>query len=112
MASGDYRWLRDQTTVERDAAGRVTRLIGALSDITVEKEPIAQNHDLVARQAASIEVLKAISASPDDARPVFDLIARHAWKLRSRRQRESPNMTAHCFTCGRSKATIRQCSSR
>ena len=32
-------------------------------------------------QAATIEVLKAMSASPGDAQPVFDLIARQAAKL-------------------------------
>ena len=33
---------------------------------------------LLARQAASVEVLKTISASPDDPQPVFELIARRA----------------------------------
>jgi GAF domain-containing protein len=41
----------------------------------------AENRALIASQAASIEVLKAISASPDDPQPVFDLIARHAREL-------------------------------
>ena len=39
------------------------------------------NRSLLARQAASIEILKAISASPDDPQPVFDLIARRALEL-------------------------------
>ena len=95
MASGEYRWLRDQTTVERDAAGRVTRLVGALSDITEARQRDldlqaanraladrdAENRALIARQAASIEVLKTISASPDDPQPVFELIARRAREL-------------------------------
>ena len=94
MASGEYRWLRDQTTVERDAAGRVTRLVGAVSDITEvaargrasgRKQALAasdaENRTLIARQAASIEVLKTISASPDDPQPVFELIARRAREL-------------------------------
>ncbi len=95
MASGEYRWLRDQTTVERDAAGRVTRLVGAVSDITEVRQRAAElqaakqalaasdaeNRALIARQAASIEVLKTISASPDDPQPVFDLIARRAREL-------------------------------
>src|SRR5580698_887112 len=38
----------------------------------------AENCTLIARQAASNEVLRAISASPDDPQPVFELIARHA----------------------------------
>src|SRR6202035_2994259 len=79
----------------RDAAGRVTRLVGAVSDITeVRQREIdlqaanqalaardADNRTLIARQAASIEVLKAISASPDDPQPVFELIAQRAREL-------------------------------
>jgi PAS domain S-box-containing protein len=95
IASGEYRWLREQASVERDAAGRVTRLVGAVSDITeVRQREIdlqaanqalaardADNRTLIARQAASIEVLKAISASPDDPQPVFELIAQRAREL-------------------------------
>jgi PAS domain S-box-containing protein len=89
-ASGDWRWLRDQTAVERDATGRVTRLVGVMADTTQARQHEAELlaaktgvaaldaeiRTLMARQAASIEVLKAISSSPDDTRPVFDLIAR------------------------------------
>ena len=32
-------------------------------------------------QAATIDVLKTMSASPGDAQPVFDLIVRHATEL-------------------------------
>lgn len=35
----------------------------------------AENSALITRREASIEVLKAISASPDDPQPVFELIA-------------------------------------
>jgi GAF domain-containing protein len=38
-------------------------------------------HTLLARQAASIDVLKTISASPDDPQPVFEMIARRASEL-------------------------------
>ena len=41
----------------------------------------AENRALRARQAASIEVLRAISASPDDPQPVFELIHRRAREL-------------------------------
>jgi PAS domain S-box-containing protein len=80
-ASGEWRWLRDQTTVERDDSGRVTRLVGAVSDITEANQREALIRDLIARQTASVEVLKAISASPDDPRTVFRLIARRAAEL-------------------------------
>jgi len=75
---GAYRWWFVRNVVERDASGRVVRLIGAVTDITEAREREAENRALIARQAASIEVLKTISASPDDPQPVFDLIARHA----------------------------------
>ncbi len=81
MANGEWRWLCDQTTVERDGSGRVTRLVGAVSDITEVKRREAQNRDLIARQAASVEVLQTISASPDNPQPVFGLIARRACEL-------------------------------
>ena len=80
-ASGEYRSVRLHNLAERDVSGRVTRLTGTVSDITELKQREAQNRDLIARQAASIEVLKTISASPDDAQPVFDLIARRAREL-------------------------------
>ena len=39
------------------------------------------NRRLIARQSASIEILKTISASPDDPQPVFEMIARRAREL-------------------------------
>ena len=41
----------------------------------------AENRALVARQKASVEVLKTISASPVDPQPAFELIARRAREL-------------------------------
>ena len=38
----------------------------------------ADNRALVARQEASVEVLRTISASPDDPQPAFELSARRA----------------------------------
>ena len=78
---GEVRWARQHHLVERDATGRVTRMTGTVSDITEAKQREAENHALIARQAASIEVLKTISASPDDTQPVFELIARRAGEL-------------------------------
>jgi two-component system, NtrC family, sensor kinase len=80
-SGGAYRWVLTHYLAERDAAGRVTRLTGTVSDITEAKEREAQNRNLIAREAASIEVLKAISASPDDPQPVFELIARRGREL-------------------------------
>jgi GAF domain-containing protein len=80
-ASGEYRWQRDQTVVERDASGRVVRLVGVVADITEAKQREARQRSLIASQTASIEVLRAISASPNDTQPVFELIARHARDL-------------------------------
>jgi two-component system, NtrC family, sensor kinase len=80
-AAGAYRWVHTHNLAERDATGRVTRMTGTVSDITEAKQREAQNRMLIAREAASIEVLKAISASPDDPQPVFELIARRAREL-------------------------------
>ena len=35
---GEYRWILDRASCERDDAGRVTRLVGAITDITQGKE--------------------------------------------------------------------------
>ncbi len=54
----------------------------ALRDRTAELTARdADNRALIARQAASVEVLKAITASPDDPLPVLDLIIRRAGAL-------------------------------
>ena len=45
------------------------------------RERDEENRALIARQEASIAVLKAIAASPDDPQPVFELIARKAREL-------------------------------
>jgi hypothetical protein len=62
-SAGDYRWLIKRGLLERDDAGRVTRLTGAGSDSTEAKEREAQNRNLIAGQTAGIE-LRPISASP------------------------------------------------
>ena len=80
-ANRSYRWLRDQVTAERDANGCMTRLAGVVSDVTEATERETLNRTLIARQAAGDEILRAISASLDDAQPVFELIARRAQEL-------------------------------
>ena len=87
-SAGDYRWLINRGLLERDDAGRVTRLTGAVSDITEAKEREAQNRNLIAgqtagieHQSATIDVLKAMSSSPGNAQPVFEIIVRRACEL-------------------------------
>ena len=58
------------------------RLLGDLQQRTAELTARdADNRALIARQLASIEVLKAISASGDDPQPVLNLIVRRAHEL-------------------------------
>jgi PAS domain S-box-containing protein len=73
-AAGGYAWVLDRAVAVRDRVGRVTRLVGALSDIT-------QRRQALERQTASAEVLKAIAASPTDVRPVLAALASHAGRL-------------------------------
>ena len=64
------------------AAADIERMEGELQALSAELA--ARNSEFGERieyQAATIEVLKAMSASPGDAQPVFDLIARQAAKL-------------------------------
>jgi class 3 adenylate cyclase len=72
-----------ERTAERDAA--LARETGTLGDLQQRTSELAardaDNRILIARQLASIEVLKAISASRDDPQPVLDLIVRHAHEL-------------------------------
>src|SRR5271165_3468288 len=63
----------------RDSDGTPADRLELATRALVARE--AENRALIASQAASSEVLKAISASPDDTQPVFDLIARHAREL-------------------------------
>ena len=75
---------------ERDAAlAREAALAKALATRTAElamrtTELATRNSEFgerIEHQAATIDVLKAMSASPGDPQPVFDLIARQAAKL-------------------------------
>ena len=65
---------------ERDAAlAREAALAEELAARTAElAERKSEFGERIEHQAATIDVLKAMSASPGDTQPVFDLIARRA----------------------------------
>jgi GAF domain-containing protein len=68
---------------ERDAAlAEKAELAKALAGRTAELvERNTEYSERIDHQSATIEVLKAMSASPDDTQPVFDLITRSAQEL-------------------------------
>jgi GAF domain-containing protein len=76
-----YRWCHWHLLFERNAEGRAIRVTGAASDIHQEVERESENRALLARQAASMAVLQAISGSPGDPQPAFALIVRHVREL-------------------------------
>jgi len=83
-----YRWILDRGMGVRDASGRITKLVGALSDITPRKmAEIAltrardEAEEALEQQTAMSEILRVMCRSPTDAQPVFDLLARRAGKL-------------------------------
>ena len=87
-ASGDYSWVVDRAVADRDGAGRVMRLIGALRDVTQRKRhelELQRARDEAAealeRQTATAEILKVIAQSPSDVQPVFDVIVDRAVQL-------------------------------
>ena len=79
---GGQRRSADMTDLLPSAAADIERMEGELQ--ALRSELAARNSEFgerIEHQAATIEVLKAMSASPGDAQPVFDLIARQAAKL-------------------------------
>jgi GAF domain-containing protein len=77
-AVGLLQSFAEQAVIALNSAAALKALRERTADLTARD---AENTALIARQAASIEVLKAISASPDDAQPVLDLIVRRAKAL-------------------------------
>jgi hypothetical protein len=69
-----------------------------IATLRAEREALkAENEELRAAQAAGLEVLQTMVASPGDRQPVFDLIARQAADLCAhRRQQLRCLMTPHC----------------
>jgi len=87
-ACGGYRWILDRGVGVRDASGRITKLVGALSDVTQRKmAEIAltrardEAEEALERQIATSDILRVISGSHCDLDPVFDKIAQTTLKL-------------------------------
>src|SRR5690242_11008197 len=66
---------------ERDAARAELRRCVAQTAVAYLEIVKAENEELRAAQAAGLEVLQAMAASPGQTEPVFDLIAQQAAKL-------------------------------
>src|SRR5262249_38919532 len=89
--SGQWRWVSDRASSIRDAAGRVLRLIGAITDITELKQKEAQLRESLQQQTATADALRVISRSNFDLQTVFHTLgesssrlcaADHAWLFR------------------------------
>ena len=85
---GGYKWVLDHGIAVRNPAGRVTRVVGAVSDITRRKraelesrQAREQAEEALEQQKASGEVLRVMSSSPGDIGPVFDTIISNAVRL-------------------------------
>ncbi|HVL37421.1 MAG TPA: PAS domain-containing protein [Burkholderiales bacterium] len=87
-ASGGYKWVLERGRGVRDAAGRVTRMVGALSDITQRKQAELdlrrardEATEALERQTAISEILRVMSDSPGDERPVLASVAERAARI-------------------------------
>src|SRR5262245_39504636 len=79
--SGRWRWVSDRASSIRDAAGRVLRLIGAITDITELKQKEAQLRESLQQQTATADALRVISRSNFDLQTVFHTLVESATRL-------------------------------
>ena len=87
-ASGGYKWVLERGRAVRNAAGRATRMVGALSDITQRKRDELELRrardeatEALEQQTATSEILKATLNSPTDVQQVFQAILTNASRL-------------------------------
>ena len=81
IGSREYRWVRDQAIALRRSNGRVWRLVGAVSDITDEKNRARDLAEALDYQTATSQVLGVISASPNDLHPAYEAILESVTRL-------------------------------
>ena len=85
---GTWHWARQHGIAIRDARGRAVRMVGSTGDISELKQSeldLKRSRDETAealnRQTATADILRVISRSTTDVRPVFDSIAESAIRL-------------------------------